>query len=149
MKIYIRKIDNQCIEKQMSYTKEILKEFLGGLNDHDTILCEGLKSKEKVNVTLLLATDPRFDNSIQKLLKKEGNLAVGDLMVMYKASGKYVVELVKPSDSRYAAYMQLFGNDRHVLLEGDTILEEDERDEYVKFKNLLGWFVKQLNINNN
>lgn len=149
MKIYIRKIDNQCIEKQMSYTKEILKEFLGGLNDHDTILCEGLKSKEKVNVTLLLATDPRFDNSIQKLLKKEGNLAVGDLMVMYKASGKYVVELVKPSDSRHAAYMQLFGNDRHVLLEGDTILEEDERDEYVKFKNLLGWFVKQLNINNN
>lgn len=40
-------------------------------------------------------------------------------------------------------------NDRHVLLEGDTILEEDESDEYVKFKNLLGWFVKQLNINNN
>lgn len=149
MKIYIRKIDNQCIEKQMSYTKEILKEFLGGLNDHDTILCEGLKSKEKVNVALLLATDPRFDNSIQKLLKKEGDLAVGDLMVMYKATGKYIIELVKPSDSRHAAYMQLFGNDRHVLLEGDTILEEDERDEYVKFKNLLGWFVKQLNINNN
>lgn len=149
MKIYIRKIDNQCIEKQMSYTKEILKEFLGGLSDHDTILCEGLKSKEKVNVALLLATDPRFDNSIQKLLKKEGDLAVGDLMVMYKAMGKYIIELVKPSDSRHAAYMQLFGNDRHVLLEGDTILEEDERDEYVKFKNLLGWFVKQLNINNN
>ena len=31
MRIYIRKIDKQCIEKQISYTKEILKDFLGNL----------------------------------------------------------------------------------------------------------------------
>lgn len=126
MKIYIRKIDKQCIEKQLSYTKEILREFLGGLSDHDTILCEGKKSKTRVIVTLLLATDPRFDNNIQRLLRMEGDLSIGDLMVMYKVGSKYIVELIKPADPRHASYLLLFGNDRHVLLEADEIEEKND-----------------------
>ena len=94
MKVYIRKIDKQSIEKQMSYTKEILREFLGDLSDHGKIICEGKNTKEKVTVTLLLATDPRFDNNIQRLLKMEGDLAIGDLMVMYNVGSKYIVVLL-------------------------------------------------------
>lgn len=129
MKVYIRKIDKQCIEKQMSYTKEILREFLGDLSDHGKIVCEGKTTKEKVTVTLLLATDPRFDNNIQRLLKMEGDLDIGDLMVMYKVGSKYVVELIKPSDDRHASYSELFGNDRHVLLETDILGLEDKYGE--------------------
>ena len=146
MKVYIRKIDKQCIEKQMSYTKEILREFLGDLFDHGKIVCEGKTSKEKVTVTLLLATDPRFDNNIQRLLKMEGNLAIGDLMVMYKVGSKYIVELIKPSDARHASYSELFGNDRHVLLEADNI-ELDDENEYsdVFNRNLFGLHIKLQN----
>ena len=129
MKVYIRKIDKQCIEKQMSYTKEILREFLGDLSDHGKIVCEGKNTKEKVTVTLLLATDPRFDNNIQRLLKMEGELAIGDLMVMYKVGSKYIVELIKPSDARHASYSELFGNDRHVLLETEVLGLEDKYGE--------------------
>lgn len=121
MKIYVRKIDKQAIEKQLSYTKEVLKDFLGGLSDHDTILCEGKMSHEQVNVTLLLATDPRFDNSIQKLLKKEGTLEIGDIMVMHKLSSKYLVELIKPIDKSYNTLLKLFSDDRHLLLDVDDI----------------------------
>ena len=146
MKVYIRKIDKQCIEKQMSYTKEILREFLGDLSDHGKIICEGKTTKEKVTVTLLLATDPRFDNNIQRLLKMEGNLAIGDLMVMCKVGSKYIVELVKPTDARHASYSELFGNDRHVLLEADNI-GLDDKTEYsdVFNRNLFGIHIKLPN----
>ncbi|MBQ7760532.1 MAG: hypothetical protein IJ400_00610 [Clostridia bacterium] len=146
MKVYIRKIDKQSIEKQMSYTKEILREFLGDLADHGKIICEGKTTKEKVTVTLLLATDPRFDNNIQKLLKMEGDLAIGDLMVMYKVGSKYIVELIKPTDARHASYLELFGSDRHVLLEGDTV-GIDAEDEFsdVLNHNLYGIHIKMQN----
>ena len=82
MKIYIRKIDKQCIDKQISYTKEILADFLDNQQNHSTITCIGKKSKDKIQVTLLLATDPRFDNNMQKVLRSEGNLEDGDFMIM-------------------------------------------------------------------
>lgn len=146
MKVYIRKIDKQSIEKQMSYTKEILREFLGDLSDHGKIVCEGKTTKEKVTVTLLLATDPRFDNNIQRLLKMEGDLAIGDLMVMYKVGSKYIVELIKPSDSRHASYSELFGSDRHVLLEADTLGINDAEDSSdVLNHNLYGIHIKMQN----
>ena len=147
MKVYIRKIDKQCIEKQMSYTKEILREFLGDLSDHGKIVCEGKTTKEKVTVTLLLATDPRFDNNIQRLLKMEGDLAIGDLMVMYKVGSKYIVELIKPSDARHASYSELFGSDRHVLLEADNLGINDDEEDFsdVLNHNLYGIHIKLQN----
>ncbi len=148
MKVYIRKIDNQCIEKQMSYTKEILREFLDNQEDHSTITCVGKTSGEQAQVALLLATDPRFDNSIQKILRAEGDLAIGDLMVMHKATrNKYVVELIKPSDSRHASYLSLFENDRHVLISVDTIEDIESTSEYADVfeHNLYGIHIKEKN----
>lgn len=116
MKIYLRKIDAQCINKQISYPKDILSDFLDGKSNHDTILCEGKNSHVTENVTLLLATDPRFDNKIKTILKAEGNLEFGDIMVMYKHTTKYIVELVKPTDKLHSSFTSLFiENDRHLL----------------------------------
>lgn len=116
MKIYLRKIDDQCINKQISYPKDILSDFLDGKGDHETILCEGKNSHVTENVALLLATDPRFDNKIKTILKAEGNLESGDIMVMYKHKNKYIVELIKPSNSLHSSFISLFvENDRHLL----------------------------------
>lgn len=151
MRIYLRKIDEQCINKQISYTKDILKEFLDGKGEKDTIVCEGKNSHHVENVALLLSTDPRFDNGIKRVLASEGEYKAGDIMVMYKLKNKYLVELIKNTDSRYNSFTTLFDeNDRHLLTNIDDIDKNSLKEEkYSKFKHLLSWFVKQLNINNN
>lgn len=147
MKIYIRKIDNQCIAKQISYTKDILKDFLDNQSDHSTITCIGKQSGEKAQVALLLATDPRFDNSIQKILRAEGDLAIGDLMVMYKLSNRYIVELIKPTDNRHASYLSLFENDRHVLMNLDDSDDIETNSDYADIfnHNVYGIHIKEKN----
>lgn len=147
MKIYIRKIDKQCIEKQISYTKEILRDFLDNQADHSTITCVGKESGEQIAVALLLATDPRFDNSMQRVLRAEGDLAIGDLMVMYKLRSKYLVELIKPSDKRYTTFLNLFENDRHVLLNTDNTEDDNTNSEYedVFNHNVYGLHIKLQN----
>ena len=149
MRLYIRKIDKQCIDKQISYTKYILSEFLDNKDDQDSIICEGKNSHYIEKVKILLATDPRFYNNIKSVLSHEGKLEVGDIMVMYKKKSKYLVELVKNTDTKYASLILLFDeNDRHLLINVD---DNDivNIDYYAKFKKLMEWFVKQLNINNN
>ena len=147
MRIYIRKIDTQSINKQMSYTEEIHKNFLDDLPNNATIFCEGKNSKKQETVIIQLATDARFSRSIQKVLSAEGELAVGDLMVMYKLSSKYVLELLKPSDPRHAMYSNLFGGGRHLLLESDddTIQEDNTDFSDVLNHNLYGIHIKLQN----
>lgn len=118
MKIYIRKIDDQCINKQISYTKEVLRDFLDDRGEKDEIKCVGKKSGKEYRVALLLSTDPRFDNALKNLLVDEGEgITSGDLMVMYKKKQYYIVEVVKQTDSNYANLLGLFEpGDRHVLL---------------------------------
>ncbi|MEG1763277.1 MAG: AAA family ATPase, partial [Bacteroidales bacterium] len=125
----------------------ILKEFLDGKGDHDIILCEGKNSHQRENVSLLLATDPRFDNGIKKVLNSEGTFGVGDLMVMYKLTNKYLVELIKASDDKYNALKLLFAeNDRHLLANvGDEIsgITCNDNSEDVQTSELVesAWYV--------
>lgn len=129
MKIYARKIDYQFVEKQVSYTKEILRDFLDNKQDHDTIFCEGKNSKKTAQVALLLATDPRFDNNIKQLLKSEGDYQIGDLMLMYKFKTKYIIELVKSGTDKYNSLDTIFADgDRHLLLEKDGETDMDIRE---------------------
>lgn len=148
MRIYIRKIDNQSINKQMSYTEEIHKNFLDDLPNNAKIFCEGKTSKKQEIVLIQLATDARFSRAIQKVLSAEGNLTVGDLMVMYKFTNKYVLELLKPSDARHAVYTELFNGGRHLLLEADDIdssREDNTEISDVLNHNLYGMHIKLQN----
>lgn len=130
MKIYLRKIDEQCINKQISYPKDILKEFLDGRGEKDTILCIGKNSKHSENVALLLSTDPRFDNGIKRVLAAEGDYEVGDIMVMYKLKSHYQVELVKSTSPKYQAFVSLFSeNDRHLLANlSDDVFDHNDSE---------------------
>jgi len=120
MKIYVRKIDNQFIEKQVSYTKEILRDFLDDKKDHETIYCEGKNSHESGNVALLLATDPRFDNNIKRILRAEGDYQIGDIMLMSRIKDKYYVELIKSGTAMFNLLSSIFNEkDRHLLFESD------------------------------
>lgn len=125
MKIYIRKIDNQCITHQISFTKEIFRDFFDGIqNEEKEISCIGKISQTSTKVKLLLSTDPRFNNNLRQLLKLEGNLEVDDLVIFYKKREFYIVELIKSNDPRCFPYKQLFDtSDRHLLANVDDSSE--------------------------
>lgn len=150
MKIYLRKIDDQCVNKQISYPKDILNEFLDRKGEKDTIICEGINSHHTEKVGLLLSTDPRFDNGIKRVLSSEGQFEAGDIMIMYKLKSKYKVELVKATSKKYDSLVALFEeNDRHLLANlSDDVFNNQSNLDYVKFKKLIEWFVNQININN-
>lgn len=158
MKIYARKIDFQFVEKQVSYTKEILRDFLDNKQDHDTIICEGKTSHKTASVALLLATDPRFDNNIKQVLRAEGDYQIGDLMLMYKFKTKYIIELVKSGTDKFSTLDSIFADgDRHLLFEEDAdnnmdikeLIKEkyathtdfdinNENERYARFQSLYG-----------
>ena len=121
MKIYARKIDQQFIDKQVSYTKEILRDFLDGKSNHDFIKCEGKTSHTSKDVEILLNTDPRFGNTIKSILKDEGDFTIDDLMLMHKAEDRYIIELVKQGTDKFNVLSSLFDvGDRHLLLAKDN-----------------------------
>lgn len=130
MKIYVRKIDKQFIEKQVSYTKEILRDFLDNKSDHDVISIESDKTHQTKDVSLLLATDPRFDNNLQQILAEEGAFEINDLMILFKLKNRYIIKLVKSNTEEFNVLNSLFADgDRHLLLE-----EKDIKLDVAKLK---------------
>lgn len=127
LKIYLRTIDKQFINKQPSYIQEILECFLDDKNNHDKILCRGKKSNETAEIEIQLATDPRFSTALTTLLNKEDprGCEIDDIMAMYKYPAEYVVELIKKDDEKYNSYLELFteGN-RHALISVNATIED-------------------------
>ncbi|GAA7778667.1 hypothetical protein JP0174_10090 [Helicobacter pylori] len=75
MKVYLRKVDNQCINnKRISITKGILKHFFDNANNQDEVDMKGILSNYNDKVSILLATDPSLveelrESSMQNLIK--------------------------------------------------------------------------------
>lgn len=110
-------LTNQDITHQFAYTQEIRKEFFDDANNNDSIELNGEKSNEKLNASVLTATDCRLNNNFKILLSKEGNFSVGDIVIFYKIGfRKYKIELVKQTDAKYPIYKQLFTDERHLPL---------------------------------
>lgn len=117
MKVYMHCLTNQDITHQFAYTQEIRKEFFDDANNNDSIELNGEKSNEKLNASVLTATDCRLNNNFKILLSKEGNFSVGDIVIFYKTGfRKYKIELVKQNDEKYPIYKQLFTDERHLPL---------------------------------
>ena len=98
MKIYIRKIDNQAINKQISILNDTVKSFFDGMSE---VRIQGKKSGFIGNVSILLATDPRLGKDIKKIIEKEGGMRIGNLMAITKLKRKYLLEILTPQDSEY------------------------------------------------
>ncbi len=61
MKVYLRKVDSQCINnKRISITRDILEHFFDNANNQDEVDMKGILSDYNDKVSILLATDPRF-----------------------------------------------------------------------------------------
>ncbi|GAA8446602.1 hypothetical protein KKKH12_03750 [Helicobacter pylori] len=154
MKVYLRKVDNQCINnKRISITKGILKHFFDNANNQDEVDMKGILSDYNDKVSILLATDPRFGGGIYRIIRAEENkikenrsdykLKVDDILLFtYISPKKYTLEIILPTDTRYNVLNGLISN-RHLLVfsENETSsLSDNKIDESVRIdggKNII------------
>ncbi|WP_231264086.1 McrB family protein [Helicobacter pylori] len=155
MKVYLRKVDNQCINnKRISITKGILKHFFDNASNQDEVDMRGILSNYNDKVSILLATDPRFGGGIYRVIRAEEDkikenrldykLKVGDILLFtYISPKKYTLEIILPTDTRYNVLNGLISNSKHLLVfsENETrSLSDNKIDESVRIdggKNII------------
>lgn len=134
MKIYVRKILNHDITHEVSVTTSIVREFFDGKTSFYMI---GKKSNEKGVITINSATDPRFGGDFKQLLRKEGDVSEGDIVLIYKYQNHYVVDIITKQDAKYESIMELCKEDkRHTLLYGEKELVIDSDNESIIVEDL-------------
>ncbi len=154
MKVYLRKVDNQCINnKRISITKGILKHFFDNASNQDEVDMRGILSNYNDKVSILLATDPRFGGGIYRVIRAEEDkikenrldykLKVGDILLFtYISYKKYTLEIILPTDTRYNVLNGLISN-RHLLVFSEnemSSLSDNKIDESVRIdggKNII------------
>ncbi|GAA9457497.1 hypothetical protein BTM443_01550 [Helicobacter pylori] len=153
MKVYLRKVDNQCINKQISITKGVLEHFFDNANNQDEVDMKGILSNYKDKVSILLATDPRLGGGIKKIIRAEEDkikenrsgyeLKIDDILLFtYISSKEYTLEIIS-TDTRYNVLNGLINNSKHLLVfsENETSsLSDNKIDESVRIdggKNII------------
>ncbi len=155
MKVYLRKVDNQCINnKRISITKGILKHFFDNASNQDEVDMKGILSNHNDKVSILLATDPRFGGGIYRIIRAEKDkikenrsgyeLKVDDILLFaYMSPKEYTLEIILPTDTRYNVLNGLISNSKHLLVfsENETrSLSDNKIDESVRIdggKNII------------
>ncbi|WP_104744653.1 McrB family protein [Helicobacter acinonychis] len=153
MKIYLRKVDNQCIVKQISIARGILEHFFDNANHQDEVNMKGVLSGYSDKVSILLATDPRLGGGIKRIISAEVNqlkehrldheLKIDDILLFTCISSKeYTLEIILPTDTKYHVLNSLINNSKHLLVfsENETRSLDDKIDESVRIdggKNII------------
>ncbi|WQW21780.1 McrB family protein [Helicobacter pylori] len=155
MKVYLRKVDNQCINnKRISITKGILKHFFDNASNQDEVDMRGILSNYNDKVSILLATDPRFGGGIYRVIRAEEykikenrldyELKVDDILLFtYMSPKEYTLEIILPTNTRYNVLNGLISNSKHLLVfsENETrSLSDNKIDESVRIdggKNII------------
>lgn len=136
-KYYIRKVDNQVINKQISILKETLYNFF---DNKETVIFIGKNSRKMGNVDLLRATDPRLGGEIKKIIKSEGEMAVGDILLIEKRTNKYILELVKRNTQKAGILLSMFDeSERHLELLLDKNELSEDNDSFENNENIVGF----------
>ncbi len=155
MKVYLRKIDNQCINnRRISITKGVLEHFFDNANNQDEVDMKGILSNHNDKVSILLATDPRLGGGIYRIIRAEEykikenrldyELKVDDILLFtYMSPKEYTLEIILPTDTRYNVLNGLISNSKHLLVfsENETrSLSDNKIDESVRIdggKNII------------
>lgn len=134
MKIYVRKLLNHDITHEISVTTSIVNEFFDGQKSFGIV---GKKSNKNGVATINSATDPRFGGDFKKILRDEGDVSEGDIVLIYKYQNKYVIDVVTKKDSKYNSIMEICREDkRHSILYSDNELIIDNDKETIIVEDL-------------
>ncbi|WQZ47364.1 McrB family protein [Helicobacter pylori] len=155
MKVYLRKIDNQCINnRRISITKGVLEHFFDNASNQNEVDMRGILSNHNDKVSILLATDPRLGGGIYRIIRAEEDkikenqldykLKVDDILLFtYMSPKEYTLEIILPTDTRYNVLNGLISNSKHLLVfsKNETrSLSDNKIDESVRIdggKNII------------
>ncbi|ANE35398.1 McrBC 5-methylcytosine restriction system, component McrB [Campylobacter iguaniorum] len=140
MKIYLRRLDNQSITKQISFTQNILEHFFDNANNQDEMTMSGELSGHSGKVSILLATNPRLGGEIKKIISAEADkikelepsyeLSIGDILLFtYKAPKLYKLQIIPQTDNRYDVLNNLIDAEKHLLIFSDDNADTQNSDE--------------------
>lgn len=132
MMIYAKKLTDHDVNKQISIPKQVVTNFIqNSTNDHKMYFV-GKKTQQKGVVLLKMATDPRLGGDIKTVIAAEGSgsFEAGNIMVLGKAgANNFILELIKPGDSRFVVWNDMFiKGDDHVLLFDDQDSNSNDVD---------------------
>ncbi|GAA6840994.1 hypothetical protein HpHNI32_02420 [Helicobacter pylori] len=154
MKVYLRKVDNQCVNEPIGITKGVLEYFFDNGNNRDEVDMIGILSGYNDKVSLLHNTDRRLGGGIKKIINAEVDkikenrsgyeLKVDDILLFtYMSPKEYTLEIILPTDTRYNVLNGLINNSKHLLVfsENETSsLSDNKIDESVRIdggKNII------------
>ncbi len=154
MKVYLRKVDNQCINGPIGITKAVLEHFFDNASKQDEVDMRGILSNYNDKVSLLHNSDRRLGGGIKKIISAEEDkiketrsgyeLKVDDILLFtYISSKEYTLEIILPTDTRYNVLKGLISNSKHLLVfsENETSsLSDNKIDESVRIdggKNII------------
>lgn len=154
MKVYLRKIDNQCINAPISIRKCVLEYFFDNANNQDEVDIRGYLSGYEDKVRFPQSTDPRLGGGIKRIVNAEVDkikenrldyeLKIDDILLFtYISYKKYTLEIILPTDTRYNVLNGLINNNKHLLVfsENETSpLDDSKIDESVRIdggKNII------------
>lgn len=126
MKVYIRKVDYQCINKQISILSDVAKNFFDNVENATALDFVGATSKQKGKVTVLYATDARLGGDIKQIISAEGGMGIDDLITIWKGKGNYILQIIKSNSEMGKQMLSLFSEgERHILMNADNQTNED------------------------
>lgn len=141
MYIYIRKLFEHDIDRQISFTGEVAvhffnvsQNFLEQKENVSIHIFHYNNEKKFEDIELQPATDFRFSLRLNTFITSFGDsLEVGDLLYMQKIGKSYGVKLIKTSDTNYKIFNALLNErDRHFLLCTDEESNDNPNTSEVK-----------------
>ena len=144
MKVYIRKIDKQCITHQISVLTEVVEDFF---DSKSSISIIGKNNGKNGSVSILSATDYRLGGDIKNIIKSEGGVNIDDYIVFYKSGKSYLLEVVTKNNYKYSTIDNLFEySEKHLTLdlEENKIKDNENTLKSLDF-NLYGIHMKDKN----
>ena len=141
MYIYIRKLFEHDIDRQISFTREVAvhffnvsQNFLEQKENVSIHIFHYNNEKKFEDIELQSATDFRFSSRLNTFITSSGDsLEVGDLLYMQQIGKSYGVKLIKTSDTNYKIFNALLNErDRHFLLCTDEESNDNPNTSEVK-----------------
>lgn len=163
MLVYLRKFTLNDTKKQIEATQETYQSFFGGdVTNPDGVSFKiinkatGLSSSFKLSKAAGQAHSYRFASldgtkSFGSFINDglPNKYEAEDILRIINDKGAFILDTIRKNNPDYDAFKNLFKVKQDLIFvnETDAIINSNN-DEY-NFKNLLSWFVKQLQINNN
>lgn len=134
--IYLCKLSQYQSEgNQIDIPKKIAHQFFGTpenlTSNFEVNVCHSKSLTDFETIEIQPATNPRFSTKLNSLLEKNGDiLGADDLLVVEKIRRSFCVHLIKISEDKYKALMDLFEDEeKHMLITSSIDLQPKDTEK--------------------